>query len=207
MKNPTKIFAVLLSSAMLLTACNKYEKPPTGSTSADSSAKEIISFTQSMGDFSVNVSYPIHKSDENENRYDVEIKEDNVFIADSQGKTVSAMTLNNPYVGGINPGLSDIDVKFDVLTLDSGNLFAVRFPMHFGDISSYALTLYYFDSEFINYIGETENGGDFFPLIMRDIKIAGDDISFTETDYDGNTKEVTYTVNFEKRILNEGSTL
>lgn len=192
---------VLCLSALIFTACSDN---PTGNNSLENNQ---ISFTQNMGDYSVNVSYPIHKSDENENRYDVEIKEDNVFIADSQGKTVSAMPLNNPYVGGMKPGLNDIDVKFDVLTLDSGNLLAVKFPMHFGDISPYALTLYYFDSEFINYIGEMENGGDFFPLIMSDIKTAGDTISFTETDYDGNTKEVTYTVNFEKRILNEGSTL
>lgn len=192
---------LLCLSALIFTACSDN---PTGNNSLENNQ---ISFTQNMGDYSVNVSYPIHKSDENENRYDVEIKEDNVFIADSQGKTVSAMPLNNPYVGGMKPGLNDIDVKFDVLTLDSGNLLAVKFPMHFGDISPYALTLYYFDSEFINYIGEMENGGDFFPLIMSDIKTAGDTISFTETDYDGNTKEVTYTVNFEKRILNEGSTL
>lgn len=182
-----------------------FETTPQPSATPDSSDWDTISFTQNMGDYSVNVSYPIHKSDENENRYDVEIKEDNVFIADSQGKTVSAMPLNNPYVGGINPGLSDIDVKFDVLTLDSGNLLAVRFPMHFGDISSYALTLYYFDSEFINYIGEMENGGDFFPLIKGDIKTEGNAIFFTETDVKGNTKEVTYTVDFDKKILTQSN--
>lgn len=188
---------VLCLSALIFTACSDN---PAENNSLENNQ---ISFTQNMGDYSVNVSYPIHKSDENENRYDVEIKEDNVFIADSQGKTVSSMPLNNPYVGGINPGLSDIDVKLDVLTLDSGNLLAVRFPMHFGDISSYALTLYYFDSEFINYIGETENGGDFFPLIIGDIQTNGDAFTFIEADYDGNTKEVTYTVDFDKKILIE----
>lgn len=188
---------VLCLSALIFTACSDN---PAENNSLENNQ---ISFTQNMGDYSVNVSYPIHKSDENENRYDVEIKEDNVFIADSQGKTVSSMPLNNPYVGGINPGLSDIDVKFDVLTLDSGNLLAVQFPMHFGDISSYALTLYYFDSEFINYIGEMENGGDFFPLIIGDIQTNGDTFTFTEADYDGNTKEVTYTVDFDKKILIE----
>lgn len=167
---------------------------------------ESIQFNQSMGDYSINVDFPFRKREDLENVYEVDIKQDNVFIADLQGNIKASMTLSSPYVAG-SPysAITDTDIEFEVLTLDSGNLFAVKFPMHFGDISSYALTLYYFDSEFINYIGEMENGGDFFPLIKGDIKTEGNTISFTETDVKGNTKEVTYTVDFDKKILTQSN--
>lgn len=176
------------------------------SATPDSSDWETINFTQNMGDYSINVSLPFRKVKELENVYEVDINRENIFIADLQGNITASMSLDSPYVSG-SPysAVRDTDIKFEVLTLDSGNLFAVKFPMHFGDISPYALTLYYFDGGFINYIGKTEYVYDYFPLITGDIKTEGDAITFTETDEEGNTKEVTFTVDFDKKILTQSS--
>lgn len=161
-----------------------------------------ITYQKDMGGYSLNVYLPISKCDELENFYDVEIKEDNVYIADSERNKVSGITLNNPFVGGTHPGLGDLNVKFEVIEMKSGNLFAVRFPANLKNVpSACSVSLYYFDEGFVNYIGKQEGGGNFFPLITGDIQTDGDDFTLTETDEAGNTSQVTYSVDFEKRVL------
>lgn len=182
------------------------ETTPQPSATPDSSDWDTINFTQNMGDYSINVSFPFRKIEDLDNVYEVDTNLKNIFIADLQGNITASMSLDSPYVSG-SPysAVRDTDIKFEVLTLDSGNLFAAKFPMHFGDISPYALTLYYFDGGFINFIGKAEKVYDYFPLITGDIKTEGDVITFTETDKEGNTKEVTYTVDFDKKILTQSN--
>ncbi|MCM1298548.1 MAG: hypothetical protein NC203_04170 [Firmicutes bacterium] len=185
-------------SVLMLSSCQNN----TPAEISDSKISDTISFTKDMGEYSVNVSLPVSQCGELEDYYDVEFKEDNVYIADTKGNKVSGMTLNNPAVGGTHPGLKDLNLKFDVIELESGNLFAVRFPYPLKNApSAYALTLYYFDGGFINYIGETENGGDFFPFITGDIQADGDDIILTETDADGVDLQARYSVDFDKKLL------
>lgn len=161
-----------------------------------------ISYTKDMDGYSINVSVCIHKSDEVEGLYDIDLNDRNVFVADTSGNVLSSAVLNNPSIGGLHHRLHDLNIKFDVITMESGNLFAVRFPSVLGsEPSAYSLTLYYFDSEFVNYIGKMEGGGDFFPTILGDIQIDGDDFTLNEVDDEGNSSEVTYSVDFDKKVL------
>lgn len=176
-----------------------------GGLSEEADSREIfdrITYRKDMGGYSINVDLPVYKYDEYEG-FAADVNERNVFVADEEGSIINSITLSNPYFAGPDGEiLPSLDISFEVLSLDSGNLLAVRLP--FAKENTYALSLYYFDSSFVNYIGKLPNGGDFFPLMIGDISAAGDTFTINEVDpMDGSVSAVTYAVDFANILLTQ----
>lgn len=109
------------------------------------------------------------------------------------------MAYNHSLVGGSHPSVYGKDFSFDVLTLDSGKLFAVYAPIKTDVDGAKALTLYYFDEDIINFVGKSTSG-DYFPVVVGNVSAIGDVVSYTEV-VDGEQTAVSFTVDFENGTL------
>ena len=203
--------AVLLSFAVL-TGCqsdtSSADTLQAETAESGESAWETVDFSQDMGGYSINVAIPVRKSSEDDT-YDVSITNDMVFVQDDSGNVISSIIFNNPYVGGTKPCVDDpTGFTFEAVSLDSGNLLFVGTPVGDDPMSVYCLSVYYFDSSYVNFIGYQEYGGDFFPVVSGEIETEGDTFTLTEVEWDSWDDSdsyvfstVTYTVDFDKKIL------
>lgn len=183
-----KIKAIpLLLCAALLTGCATAAKPETVTYSAETDCGTL--------DFTL----PVSVCEDNEGYYDIEIGEKNVTLTDNSGNTSASMTYNHSMVGGQHASVYGKDFSFDVLTIDSGKLFAVYAPIKTDVEGARALTLYYFDEDIINFVGKSTSG-DYFPVVVGSVSASGDVISYTEV-VDGAETAVSFTVNFENGTL------
>lgn len=202
MKAKLSVAATVFFGIVSLTGCQPgnaiIDSSRTETTDEKEADWKTISFSQNMDGYSINTSIPVCR---NENgSYDVDISEDMVFVQDDNGNTVSSMALNNPWLGGTRPGTYIINFIFEPIAFSSGNLLFVGIPVK-NAVTSHCFSIYYFDDSFVNYIGYTENGGDFFPLATGPIVTDGDTFTLSEIDMDGNISDMTYKVDFDKKIV------
>lgn len=176
----------LLLCAALLTGCAGADK------------SETITYSSETDCGTLNFSLSISPCEDSAGYYDIEIAENNITLTDG-GNTIASMPYNHSLVGGSHPSVYGKYFSFDVLTLDSGKLFAVYAPIKSELDSAQALTLYYFDEDILNLVGKSTSG-DYFPVVVGSVTASGDTISYTEV-VDGAESAVSFTVDFENGTL------
>ena len=162
-----------------------------------------ITYSHEKDGYTLSFSLPYSPCDKVEGYYDLDLNDHNVTYSDENGTVLQNFNYTQPWVAGMeHAAVYSTDFTFEILRFDSGELFAVEAPVKaFKDSPEdcRALTLYTFDGNMINFIGTDKYGGNFFPVISGDIAIDGDAFSFNDAE-DGQ-KTVSYTVDFENRVL------
>lgn len=183
----------ILSAGLLLAGC---AANAAGKTSE-------ITYSYEKDGYTLSFSLPYSPCDKVEGYYDLDLNDNNVTYSDENGTVLQHFSYTHSWVAGREHAtVYSTDFTFEILRFDSGELFAVEAPVKALKDSpedSRALTLYTFDENMINFIGTDKYGGNFFPVISGDITIDGDTFSYIDAE-DGQ-KTVSYTVDFENRVL------